>query len=347
MALTSEKWIELVTAYFQGLLEETGVRASRITVDNAVTGTSTTPAAFDTGISDSVLYDLYISTAPDNIGNVYQCTLGGDEATALWQYKFTIPAGEAGNDGADAHVYFKWAAEEPDDDGDISDTPNAWMGVYSGAALSAPVSYASYTWVNIKGDAGKPFRILGTYADLSALRSSVHNPDVGDMYNVGSSVPYNVYRATGLTNPDDWEDQGPIGGGGLAVSDLLNYVFPVGYIFMSVANTSPASYLGGTWERWGSGRVPVGYDSSNTNFDSVEETGGEMAHALSVAEMPVHSHSVIMNVGGNIEQYGISAGPQYSTTCGELAGYLSNAGGNESHNNLQPYITCYMWKRTA
>ncbi len=152
MALTSEKWIELVTAYFQGLLEGSGVRASRITVDTGITGTSTTPAAFNTGLSDSVMYDIYISTASGSIGNVYQCTLGGDESTALWQYKFTIPTGAPGDDGADAHVFFKYSAVSPTQDSDLTDNPSAYIGVYSGMESSAPSAWDSYTWYQWRGN---------------------------------------------------------------------------------------------------------------------------------------------------------------------------------------------------
>ena len=80
------------------------------------------------------------------------------------------------------------------------------------------------------------------------------------------------------------------GGGASEMSDIFNAVYPVGSIYMSVNNVNPGLLFGGTWEAWGSGRVPVGVDANDTDFDTVEETGGEKTHALTVSEMPTHNH---------------------------------------------------------
>ena len=87
---------------------------------------------------------------------------------------------------------------------------------------------------------------------------------------------------------------------------LLNLIYPVGSIFMSVNNVNPGTYLTGTtWEAWGSGRVPVGVDSNDTSFDTVEETGGGKTTSytpagaiggtkLTAAQsgVPAHSHGL-------------------------------------------------------
>lgn len=132
------------------------------------------------------------------------------------------------------------------------------------------------------------------------------------------------------------------------LSSFLNKTYPVGAIYMSVNTTSPSTLFGGTWVAWGSGRVPVGVDNSQSEFNTVEETGGEKTHTLTTDEMPLHSHAqyITANSGGTgvrrdfyadgsgYQQYpqGVNTGP---------------SGGDLAHNNLQPYITCYMWKRTA
>jgi len=79
----------------------------------------------------------------------------------------------------------------------------------------------------------------------------------------------------------------------------------------------------------------------------VEKTGGEVTHTLTIDEMPNHSHT------GTGYEYLHVAGPNFSSF-GALAGggtihasYDHSSGGGEAHNNLQPFITCYMWKRTA
>lgn len=159
---------------------------------------------------------------------------------------------------------------------------------------------------------------------------------------------------------------------GLSLSDIFKAVYPVGSIHMSTTNTNPATQFGGTWVAWGSGRVPVGVDTAQTEFDTVEETGGEKTHVLSAAEMPSHLHSInhdhasmnlpvtsisdatVANAAVRVTKVGtVGSTPSGSTTTNtvlNLPSYTGNSGstgGDGAHNNLQPYITCYMWKRTA
>lgn len=126
-------------------------------------------------------------------------------------------------------------------------------------------------------------------------------------------------------------------------------VYPVGSIYMSVNNTNPGTLFGGTWVAWGAGRVPVGVDANDSSFDTVEETGGEKTHQLTVAEMPSHTHPIYFvdtTSGSQDRQNGLYYnGGWWGNSQG--APNVANTGGNGAHNNLQPYITCYMWKRTA
>lgn len=132
---------------------------------------------------------------------------------------------------------------------------------------------------------------------------------------------------------------------------LTNYwktIYPVGAIYMSTAQTNPATLFGGTWVAWGSGRVPVGVNVADSDFNTVEKTGGEKKHKLTIAEMPAHSHQARVMADND-------PSPSYSETNYFKAGadsqeggtYTETTGGGQSHNNLQPYITCYMYKRTA
>ena len=137
--------------------------------------------------------------------------------------------------------------------------------------------------------------------------------------------------------------QGPKGDPGDPLSVLSAY--PIGSIYMSVNSTSPSSLFGGTWERFANGRCLVGVNESDADFSSAQKNGGEKTHTLTMNEMPSHSHTV---------------NPPYSTSDGTTT-YLrtgasssshanlrtSETGGGEAHNNLQPYITVYMWRRTA
>lgn len=123
---------------------------------------------------------------------------------------------------------------------------------------------------------------------------------------------------------------------------ILDMLHPVGSIYMSVNSTNPKNLFGGTWVSWGTGRVPVGVDTSQTEFATVEKTGGEKTHTLTKNEMPSHNHSITVGYTG-------SGSPHlnYSNNSGDGELTTNNTGGAQAHNNLQPYITCYMWKRTA
>ena len=124
--------------------------------------------------------------------------------------------------------------------------------------------------------------------------------------------------------------------------DLYN-VWPVGSIYISVVNINPSEYFGGTWQVFGTGRCLVGIDTSQTEFNTIEKTGGEATHKLTIEEMPSHNHVVnfdqIWGWGGTTSLATTSGGPYAG------GGYVRDTGGNQPHNNLQPYITVYMWKR--
>lgn len=117
----------------------------------------------------------------------------------------------------------------------------------------------------------------------------------------------------------------------------------VGKIVMDTANVNPATYLGfGTWQQWGQGRVPVGVDTTDSDFNTVEKTGGEKKHTMTIAELVEHDHDVFFkNTGtkGNSESRIIGYSESTVTT--------AKTGGGQPFNIQQQYITCYMWKRVA
>lgn len=141
-----------------------------------------------------------------------------------------------------------------------------------------------------------------------------------------------------------------------SVTDLTKQLFllmhRVGDIIFSTSDENPSTIYGGTWVAWGKGQVPVGVDTSDSDFNTVEKTGGEKEHTLTVDEMPSHSH--IQTWNGNIMVGGGSGGESTNGSYLNEGGngiypatLTNNVGNSHSHNNLQPYITCYMWKRTA
>ena len=125
---------------------------------------------------------------------------------------------------------------------------------------------------------------------------------------------------------------------------LANY--PVGSIYLSVDSANPSTKFGGTWVAWGTGRVPVGINETDSDFNTVEKTGGEKAHTLTQNELPKNleviapmTYSTVNEGTGNSK-----AVWEYVDTGSRIT---LDVGFGYSHNNLQPYITCYMWKRTA
>lgn len=127
---------------------------------------------------------------------------------------------------------------------------------------------------------------------------------------------------------------------------LIDLVYPVGSIFMSTIKTNPSTYLGGTWIAWGAGCVPVGVDTTQTEFSSVEKKGGAKTVTLTTNQIPSHRHYLNnSNADGGTVNYTIAYAPSSKGFAGTLQ--TAATGGGAAHNNLQPYITCYMWKRTA
>ena len=162
------------------------------------------------------------------------------------------------------------------------------------------------------------------------------------------------------------------------IQQFAKTMYPVGSIYMSVTSINPATYFGGTWVAWGSGRVPVGINTSDSNFNKAEKTGGASTVALTTAQMPSHTHAKGtlaaasagahthnlqnqkapwgLDGGGNRclvdATSGYTAVTNKTTTSGgahthTISGSTAAAGSGSAHNNLQPYIVCYMWKRTA
>lgn len=127
-----------------------------------------------------------------------------------------------------------------------------------------------------------------------------------------------------------------------SIQTILNKVYPVGSVVTFGVSTNPATLLGiGTWTAI-AGRVIVGLDSGQTEFDTLDETGGAKTHTLTIPEMPSHGHTGVVGTAasGSIAATGSTVTPTGNTSIG-------STGGDGAHNNLQPYIVKYVWQRTA
>ena len=152
---------------------------------------------------------------------------------------------------------------------------------------------------------------------------------------------------------------------GTTMFDVFNAIYPVGSIYMSVNDTNPSVLFGGTWEAWGTGRTIVGVNSDDTDFETSEQTGGNKQysgahiHDLQGEGACARIYSTGSKLVGNVVSGVTSYTPQYtfsaSTPAWEMSANQTSGvivSGNSKQTTiyvdvLQPYITCYMWKRTA
>lgn len=131
------------------------------------------------------------------------------------------------------------------------------------------------------------------------------------------------------------------------ISDLLNMFYPVGSIYETMDSSfDPNKKWGGTWERI-KGRVLIGVDENDSDFNTAEKTGGEKTHTLVVSELPQHTHAnyakrtnITINNSGNTH-----VTCHRSNSGATVGNNIGSTGGGVAHNNLQPYITCFIWKR--
>lgn len=138
-------------------------------------------------------------------------------------------------------------------------------------------------------------------------------------------------------------DIGASSGGGADISTILSKVYPVGSIYMSVNSASPATLFGGTWER-----IKDQFLLAAGDKYAAGKTGGEATHTLTVDEIPNHQHVLwFPNEGG--EQSAAIGYPEAGSknTWYAEASKTAGAGGGAAHNNMPPYLTVYIWKRTA
>jgi hypothetical protein len=154
------------------------------------------------------------------------------------------------------------------------------------------------------------------------------------------------------------------------VQTALQTLYPVGSVYINATNsTNPGTLLGfGTWTAFGAGRVPVGFNASDPLFDTAEETGGSKdaivvshthtATSTSTVTDPGHSHVIEPGLtdvdqqrlgGGRSTASGVSVNTNTATTGITVATSttVASSGSSGTNANLQPYITVYMWKRTA
>lgn len=130
-----------------------------------------------------------------------------------------------------------------------------------------------------------------------------------------------------------------------ATEDLVDVVYPVGSIYMSVNSTSPATLFGGTWVQIKDTFLLACGDTYSSDGNVATAQHGSATHTLTINEIPSHNHKTGSRQtygSGNawgLVNYGSSGSAQDKNT--------SSTGGGQAHNNMPPYMAVYVWKRTA
>jgi hypothetical protein len=203
------------------------------------------------------------------------------------------------------------------------------------------------------GDANKIVKGTEITAELQAIRTAVNSKaDTISPTLTGTPLAPTASSGTNTTQIATTA----------FVTTALQAIYPVGSIYTNASvSTNPGTLLGfGTWTAFGAGRVMVGFDSGNALFDTAEETGGS-ADAIVVSHNhtltdPGHQHSLsnsqaATETGGSREAQsaigstGRNGFTVASTTTTGIT--IASAGSSGTNANYQPYITVYMWKRTA
>ena len=168
------------------------------------------------------------------------------------------------------------------------------------------------------------------------------------------------------------------------INNLANRFYPVGTILYTTNNTNPGTYLGGSWESYGLGKVLVGYNPNDPDFNSIGRTGGNksntyalsgsvQSHTLNINEIPAHDHTSQVKMADEAKPkclqtlagFAQAAGGEYTMpvvdftgTAGNLvSGYASKGGGaGHSHgftansqniSTVQPYQVVRIWRRVG
>lgn len=223
----------------------------------------------------------------------------------------------------------------------------------------------------------------GTHDGVAGLVPAPKKSEFGNSYGLGSDgtwrdfgqtfVSQSFAEGTYVTNKalenaikelKKYVDQQSPGG------VTLDSVYPIGSVYISANGANPNAIIGGTWEEFATGRTLIGYDPSDDDLTETGMTGGEKTHVLTVEEMPSHNHSASTGGAGKHKHtvgyrkrqdaYGKGTldamhwitGTASTIETSEVANHshtvtVESTGSGMAHNNMMPYITVRMWKRTA
>lgn len=322
-------------------------------------------------------YEVMAYKSPTvNIASVFRCNSSGalshNGTYVAIRMKANITSLDEGNDAAITIQSKRKTAEN-------YTTLRSIAGIYvfndtviCGGSLSSQYAY------DIRVAVSDYFETVYAYADITTADTifSIRNNGLG--MAIGKISEQNKFEmGWEAVFHEDVEFEGDVSFSSL--NWLRDLIYPVGSIRMTVDPTNAETFLGGTWELWGEGRVPVGVDPEDRDLCDPEMEGGEKAVTLTTANMPSHNHSLTSGTAtaaeaeahthqaaagtykvgsgsGSNYKYLTNGGSSDPATTGSggghthtitLSGNTGSKGSGTAHSNMQPYITCFFYKRTA
>lgn len=137
-------------------------------------------------------------------------------------------------------------------------------------------------------------------------------------------------------------------------NSYLDLVYPIGSIYMSVNSANPATLFGGTWESFGAGKTLIGIDTSDSDFNTVNKTGGSKSHYhnlpfISESSNTMNTCRFVWNFAGSsyVSSNYVTSPARTSTLTPEANSYSGYLAKSSTNTALPPYVVVYMWKRTA
>lgn len=230
----------------------------------------------------------------------------------------------------------EWPSKDRNVKVDISDRIKSWIAGFISGESTAGVKYIPFI-----DQAGNPSTITDQFllfGKAVAGKTELHMKDEdGNVVQLsdGGKLSSLALKATAVAD----------------IANLMELIYPVGSVVTLGVSTNPATLYGvGTWTAI-AGKVIVGIDSGQTEFDTLNETGGEKTHALTEGELAPHTHTSSIPSANNNSGAGDGDGavecqsPNINSTITSTT--IGTTGSGTPHNNLQPYIVKYVWERTA
>lgn len=174
--------------------------------------------------------------------------------------------------------------------------------------------------------------------------------NIGDVVEMLPTAAWGQDLADALTKEHDRDGSH----NSTAFANFASAMFPVGSIYTNAAvSTNPSTLLGfGTWVEFGTGKVLVGVDTGQTEFNTLGKSGGSkytQAHTHGPGTLAVYANVATSAANQpNLDDWAGANSPVTAThiQAGNIEGVTASYGSGNSEN-LQPYITVYMWRRIA